>query len=125
MAPHFCGRGPPSNRWQLPRFTCGRSDGFAQAAANATVLMSSFADVENVEPDLANRVRAILLSTTNAVLGTIRRDGSPRLSGADPYFHDGQLPHLVNAAGAKEGQGPGSRRQGRGSRRPVGYAEVA
>ena len=30
--------------------------------------MASFADVENVEPDLANRVRAILSSTTNAVL---------------------------------------------------------
>jgi hypothetical protein len=53
--------------------------------------MASFADVENVEPDLADRVRAVLSSTTNAVLGTIRRDGAPRLSGADPYFHDGQL----------------------------------
>jgi hypothetical protein len=53
--------------------------------------MASFADVETVEPDLADRVRAILSATTNAVLGTIRRDGSPRLSGADPFFHDGQL----------------------------------
>jgi hypothetical protein len=53
--------------------------------------MATFADVEKVEPDLAERVRAVLSSTTNAVLGTIRRDGSPRLSGADPYFHDGQL----------------------------------
>ena len=53
--------------------------------------MASFADVEHVEPDLAERVRAILSSTTNAVLGTIRRDGSPRSSGADPYFHNGQL----------------------------------
>ena len=53
--------------------------------------MASFADVEHVAPDLADRVRAILSSTPNAVLGTIRRDGSPRLSGADPHFHDGQL----------------------------------
>jgi hypothetical protein len=53
--------------------------------------MASFADIENLEPDLADRVRTILSSTTNAVLGTIRQDGSPRLSGADPYFHDGQL----------------------------------
>ena len=53
--------------------------------------MASFAEIENVEPDLADRVHAILSSTTNAVLGTIRRDGSPRLSGADPYFHDGQV----------------------------------
>jgi hypothetical protein len=63
----------------------------ARRFVKQTGSMASFADVENVEPDLADRVRAILSSTTNAVLGTIRRDGSPRLSGADPYFHDGQL----------------------------------
>ena len=65
--------------------------------------MASFADVERVEPDLADRVRAILSSTTNAVLGTIRRDGSPRLSGADPYFHDGQL-RLWSMPRARKGQ---------------------
>jgi hypothetical protein len=65
--------------------------------------MSSFADVENAEPDLADRARAILRSTTNAVLGTIRRDGSPRLSGADPYFHDGQL-RIWSMPGARKGQ---------------------
>ena len=65
--------------------------------------MVSFADVENVEPDLAERVRAILSSTTNAVLGTIRRDGSPRLSGADPYLHDGQL-RIWSMPGARKGQ---------------------
>jgi hypothetical protein len=53
-------------------------------------LRVSFADVENVEPELAERVRAVLSSTTNAVLGAIRRHGSLRLSGADPYLHDGQ-----------------------------------
>jgi hypothetical protein len=65
--------------------------------------MASFADVERVEPDLADRVRAILSSTTNAVLGTIRRDGSPRLSGADPYFHDGQL-RIWSMPRARKGQ---------------------
>jgi Pyridoxamine 5'-phosphate oxidase len=65
--------------------------------------MASFADVENVEPDLADRVRAILSSTTNAVLATIRRDGSPRLSGADPYFHDGQL-RIWSMPRARKGQ---------------------
>jgi hypothetical protein len=65
--------------------------------------MASFADVENVEPDLADRVRAILSSTTNAVLGTIRHDGSPRLSGADPYFHDGQL-RIWSMPRARKGQ---------------------
>ena len=65
--------------------------------------MATFADIQSVEPDLARRVRAILSSTTNAVLGTIRRDGSPRLSGADPYFHDGQL-RLWSMPGARKGQ---------------------
>ena len=65
--------------------------------------MASFADVERVEPDLADRVRSILSSTTNAVLGTIRRDGSPRLSGADPYFYDGQL-RIWSMPRARKGQ---------------------
>ncbi len=65
--------------------------------------MASFAEVERVEPDLADRVRAVLSSTTNAVLGTLRRDGSPRLSGADPYFHDGQL-RIWSMPQARKGQ---------------------
>jgi hypothetical protein len=65
--------------------------------------MASFADVENAEPDLADRARAVLSSTINAVLGTVRRDGSPRLSGADPYFHDGQL-RIWSMPGARKGQ---------------------
>lgn len=65
--------------------------------------VASFADVENVAPDLADRARAILTSTTNALLGTIRRDGSPRLSGADAFFHDGQL-RIWSMPGARKGQ---------------------
>jgi Pyridoxamine 5'-phosphate oxidase len=65
--------------------------------------MASFSDVESIEPDLADRFRAILSSTTNAVLGTIRRDGSPRLSGADAYFHDGQL-RIWSMPDARKGQ---------------------
>ena len=30
-------------------------------------------------------------ATTNCVLATIRADGSPRISGIDPFFRDGQL----------------------------------
>jgi hypothetical protein len=71
--------------------------------AKQTGLMASFAEVENVEPNLADRVRAILSSTTNAVLGTIRHDGAPRLSGADPYFHDGQL-RIWSMPRARKGQ---------------------
>jgi Pyridoxamine 5'-phosphate oxidase len=71
--------------------------------AEQTDVMASFSDVRSMEPDLADRVRSILTSTTNAVLGTIRRDGSPRLSGADPYFHDGQL-RIWSMPRARKGQ---------------------
>ena len=83
--------------------TAARRECDAHGWCRQTVPMSSFADVERVEPDLADRVRAILSSTTNAVLATIRRDGSPRLSGADPYFHGGEL-RIWSMPGARKGQ---------------------
>ncbi|QXC62594.1 pyridoxamine 5'-phosphate oxidase family protein [Aquihabitans sp. G128] len=53
--------------------------------------MTSWQQFSTEAPDLAERARAILSSTTNAVLGTIRADGSPRLSGIDPFFLGGEL----------------------------------
>lgn len=43
------------------------------------------------EPDLTERAVAILTSTTNAVLATLRADGSPRVSGIDPFVAVGHL----------------------------------
>ena len=82
---------------------CPRQAAPRRHGGRQTELMASFADVENVESDLTDRVRAILSSTTNAVLGTVRKDGSPRLSGADPYFHDGQL-RLWSMPRARKGE---------------------
>ena len=65
--------------------------------------MASFTELGSIVPDLAVRARAILSSTTNAVLGTVRRDGTPRLSGIDPFFHDGEL-HLGSMPDARKGQ---------------------
>jgi hypothetical protein len=65
--------------------------------------MASFGEIARIEPDLAERVQAVLTSATNAVLGTIRRDGSPRLSGADPYFHNDEL-RIWSMPGARKGQ---------------------
>jgi len=53
--------------------------------------MTSWNDFTQAEPELAERARTIISSTTNCVLATIRADGSPRLSGIDPFFRDGQL----------------------------------
>ena len=84
--------------------------------------MASFADVESAEPDLADRARAVVLSsTTNVVLGTIQRDGAPRLSGADPYFHDGQL-RIWSMPGARKGQDLRRVPRRCGAQHPVGFA---
>lgn len=53
--------------------------------------MTSWNDFADAEPELAARAQAIISSTTNCVLATIRADGSPRISGIDPFFRDGHL----------------------------------
>ncbi len=53
--------------------------------------MTSWTDFETAEPELAARARGIISATTNCVLATIRADGSPRISGIDPFFRDGEL----------------------------------
>jgi len=53
--------------------------------------MTSWNDFDQAEPELAQRARAIISSTTNCVLATIRADGSPRISGIDPFFRAGDL----------------------------------
>jgi hypothetical protein len=53
--------------------------------------MTNWNDVSAAAPDLAERGLAILTATTNAVLGTLRADGSPRLSGIDPTVWEGEI----------------------------------
>ena len=53
--------------------------------------MSSFADVETAEPEFAKRVRAAFDAHVHKILGTLRADGAPRLSGIEASFAEGQL----------------------------------
>jgi hypothetical protein len=53
--------------------------------------MANWNDIERAAPDLAATARAHFTATTNAVLATLRQDGSPRVSGIDPIFLDGEL----------------------------------
>jgi Pyridoxamine 5'-phosphate oxidase len=53
--------------------------------------MASFADVEKDEPDFAARVRAAFDAHGHKILGTLRADGSPRVSGIEARFWDGEL----------------------------------
>ena len=53
--------------------------------------MTSWQDLRNAAPELAQRAEAAFTATTNAVLATIRKDVSPRVSGIDPMFYDDEL----------------------------------
>jgi Pyridoxamine 5'-phosphate oxidase len=53
--------------------------------------MPTWSDFEAAAPELAERVRARMDAHTHKTLATIRRDGSPRISGTETEFADGEL----------------------------------
>jgi len=53
--------------------------------------MVSWSDVAAAEPDLAARAQEILDRHRHKTLATLRRDGSPRISGIEARFADGEL----------------------------------
>jgi hypothetical protein len=53
--------------------------------------MPSWSDFEAAAPELAKRVRERLDAHTHKTLATIRRDGSPRISGTETNLRDGEL----------------------------------
>src|SRR6266853_4857129 len=53
--------------------------------------MPSWADFEAAAPEFASRVRGLLSSRKHLTMATVRRDGSPRISGTEVKFVDGQL----------------------------------
>jgi hypothetical protein len=58
-------------------------------------------DMELSAPELARLGMAQLTSARGALLGTMRRDGSPRISLIEPCIADGQLPTGAMARSAK------------------------
>jgi Pyridoxamine 5'-phosphate oxidase len=53
--------------------------------------MPSWSEFEAAAPELAKRVRERLDAHTHKTIATIRRDGSPRISGTETNFRDGEL----------------------------------
>ena len=49
-----------------------------------------WAELQEAEPEFAERVRALFDSRRHKVLATLRRDGSPRLSGIELSIADGE-----------------------------------
>ena len=53
--------------------------------------MSRWGEVEAAEPDFAGRVRTLFDAGKHKTVATLRRDGSPRISGVEAQFEDGDL----------------------------------
>ena len=53
--------------------------------------MTSWQDVEQAEPEFAQRVRALFDAHRHKTIATLRADGSPRISGIEAAFEDGEL----------------------------------
>lgn len=53
--------------------------------------MARWEDVEKAVPDLAGRVRRLLDAHKHKTMATLRRDGSPRISGTEVTFLGGDL----------------------------------
>ncbi|GAC1331732.1 MAG: pyridoxamine 5'-phosphate oxidase family protein [Candidatus Dormibacteria bacterium] len=53
--------------------------------------MARWGDVEAAEPGYAARVRAIFTARKHHTVATLRKDGSPRVSGSEVEFRDGEM----------------------------------
>jgi len=53
--------------------------------------MTAWRDVERAEPEFAQRVRALFDARRHKTIATVRADGSPRISGIETVFEDGEL----------------------------------
>src|SRR5450759_2018861 len=50
-----------------------------------------WAEFESAEPEFASRMRSLMTSRKHLTMATLRRDGSPRISGTEVDLVDGQL----------------------------------
>ena len=53
--------------------------------------MTAWRDVEQADPEFAHCVRALFDAHRHKTIATLRADGSPRISGIEAAFEDGEL----------------------------------
>jgi hypothetical protein len=53
--------------------------------------MASWSEVEAQAPELAARARGVFDAFTHKTIATLRRDGSPRISGTEVQFEEGEM----------------------------------
>jgi hypothetical protein len=64
--------------------------------------MAAWQDVEQAEPEFAARVRRLFDAGRHKTIATVRADGSPRISGIECEFADGEL-KFGSMPGARKG----------------------
>ena len=64
--------------------------------------MTAWRDVEQAEPEFAARVRRLFDAGRHKTIATLRADGSPRISGIECEFADGEL-RFGSMPGARKG----------------------
>jgi hypothetical protein len=64
--------------------------------------MSTWRSVEQAEPEFAARVRGLFDAGRHKTIATLRADGSPRISGIECEFSDGDL-QFGSMTGARKG----------------------
>jgi Pyridoxamine 5'-phosphate oxidase len=67
-----------------------------------TVAMTAWRDVEQAESEFAARVRRLFEAGRHKTIATLRADGSPRISGIECEFADGEL-RFGSMPGARKG----------------------
>jgi hypothetical protein len=75
---------------------------FLSAESGMLRCMVSWSEVEKAEPEFAARVRQSLQSRKHKTIATLRADGSPRISGIETEFVDGELT-FGSMSGARKG----------------------
>jgi hypothetical protein len=63
--------------------------------------MASWGEVRHDAPDFASRVQAAFVRNRHMTLATVRRDGSPRISGTEIQFDDDEV-RIGSMAGARK-----------------------
>ena len=53
--------------------------------------MARWEEIVAAEPEFAGAVQALMDAGTHKTIATLRRDGSPRISGIEAYFEEGEL----------------------------------
>jgi hypothetical protein len=64
--------------------------------------MAAWRDVQQAEPEFAARVRRLFDAGRHKTIATLRADGSPRISGTECEFADGEL-RFGSMPGARKG----------------------